>query len=203
MNLNENPPSKWILLISVFGLGIFLSCISFVKYENPAIEKTPKPEFKQKKTILVKYYGDSLLNGKHSTSYRHLIYLRDDLVESLKETNLFQNVIIDEKEPHDFVMYYESDTNDKSSEGLFFLAAITFMVIPFNVDIDYDIKISLYDAKNVRLTSNQEKINANGYAGWLLLPISPLYFIQDLENKALRNILNNALNDWKRKGIIK
>lgn len=203
MNLKEKLFNNWLKLILAACVGIFFSCIGFVKYENPTIEKTPKPEFKEKKTILVKYYGDYLENGKHSTKYRHLVWLRNDLVEELNETNLFQKVVTDEREAHDFVMYYESDINDKSSSVLFVLAALTFMIIPFNVNLDYDIKISLYDTKNMRLASNQEKINSNGYAGWLLVPVSPMYFIQDPENKALKNILNNALNDWKTKGIIK
>ncbi|MCW7507895.1 hypothetical protein [Leptospira levettii] len=203
MNWKEKLSYKLVILISAISFGTFHNCIAFVKYENPLIEKTPKPEFKDKKIILVKYYGDQLKNGKYSTDYRQLNWLQKDLVEKLNESNLFKKVITDEKEAYDYVMYYESDINDQSSSVLFVLSALTFMIIPFNVNLDYDIKISLYDSKNVRLTSKQEKINANGYAGWLLIPISPLYFIQDPENKALENILNNALNDWKLKGFIK
>lgn len=58
MNLKEKPSSQWILLISVFSLGILLNCISFVKYEDPSLKNTPTPELQEKKTILVKYFGD-------------------------------------------------------------------------------------------------------------------------------------------------
>lgn len=203
MNLKEKPSSQWIKLISVFSLGILLNCISFVKYENPSLANTPNPEFKEKKTILLKYYGDYLRYGKHSTTYQHLPLLKENMVDTLKDTNLFQNVVVNENEPHDYVMYYESDFNDKSSVGLGILSGLTFMLFPVSVDFDHNIKISLYDTKNKLLASNQEKIYVEGYLGWLLIPASPFFFSPVVEKKATRNVIFSALNQWKSKGIIK
>ncbi|PJZ46765.1 hypothetical protein [Leptospira brenneri] len=203
MNLKEKPPNKWVIFVSAFCLGILLNCISFVKYENPSLANTPNPEFTEKKTILLKYYGDYLLNGKYSKTYQHLPILKENMVDTLKDTNLFQNIVTDENQAHDYVMYYESDVNEKSSMVLAFLSGLTVLLFPLSIDLDRNIKISIYDTKNKLLATNQEKVNTKHYAGWILIPVSPFFFTPVVEKNTVRNILFNAMNQWKSKGIIK
>ncbi|ABZ93115.1 Hypothetical protein LBF_0579 [Leptospira biflexa serovar Patoc strain 'Patoc 1 (Ames)'] len=203
MNLKEKPSSKWIIIISVSCLGILLNCISFVKYENPNLKNTPTPELQEKKTVLLKYYGDYLRYGKHSTYFQDLIVLKESMIETIKDTNLFLNVITNENEAHDYVMYIESDLDDKSSLGWAFFSGLTFMVFPLIVDVDVDVKISLYDLKNKQLSANQEKIHLDLYGGWLLIPATPFFFSPSVERKAYKNIIFSSINQWKTKGIIK
>lgn len=141
--------------------------------------------------------------GKHSTHFQDLNALKESMVSTLNDTNLFQNVTLNENEPHDLVLYIEADLNDQSSLVYAFFSGLTFMVLPLVVDVDANVKISLYDSKNKPLASNEEKIHIDSFIGWLIIPVSPFFFSSVVERKAIKNIIFSSMDQWKTKGIIK
>ncbi|MCW7494002.1 hypothetical protein ND861_15250 [Leptospira sp. 2 VSF19] len=203
MNWKEKQSLNLFVLISVFCLGILLHCASFVHYENPTLKNQPKPEILEKKTILIKYYGDFYEKGQFSKHPQAIPEINENIADILKESNMFKKVVTNENEPHDLIMYVETNIDEKASKIFAVISGLTVLAIPLKMDQDYHMKISLLDSKKKLLAFNEERFNIDIFVGWIIIPISPFFFTPVVHSNANRNVIYSSLNQWKSKGIIK
>ncbi|MBL0953729.1 MAG: hypothetical protein IBJ01_03080 [Leptospira sp.] len=203
MNWKVLTPPNVFTIVSSFCLGIFLNCAAFVHYENPNLKNTKTPELEEKKSVLIKYFGDYYENGKFSKHPQHIPILNERMVDIVKESNLFKNVVTKENEPYDYIIYVETNINEKGSKVWPALAGATFLVFPLIMDQDFSVKVSLLDSKRKLLAVNEERMNMDVFVGWVIIPISPFFFTPVVQNNAYRNVIYSSLSQWKSKGIIK
>ncbi|EOQ89825.1 hypothetical protein LEP1GSC202_1711 [Leptospira yanagawae serovar Saopaulo str. Sao Paulo = ATCC 700523] len=203
MKLEDINSRNWITLISILCLGILVNCVSFVKYENPNLKNTAIPEILEKKTILIKYFGDYYENGKIAKFPQAIPTLNEKMEGILKDSNLFKNVTTNDKESVDLIMIVETNMDDKSSKILAGVSGATFLVFPLFINLELNMKVSLLDSNYKLLAINEERYANNSILGWIVLPISPFFFTPIVETRAYRNVIYSSLNNWKAKGIIK